>query len=375
VKANNGGDSAVAVGDQIFYTAVSTPKLDKAATGKPFGVALEAIGSGETATIQVRLNGFYFPDGAIGADGLADGAVTLAKLDAIARGSVIVGGDGNAPTALDAKASGQILVGDGTDLKSVPVTGDVTIGATGETTIGAGKVDQRQTDNTHTYETFNASPVVSQVSAAAGAAPDGGDEDVTAMCLGRNMFEYCNYNAQTLLAPTLAADGLLCSLDLTATDGVEYGQGITARSKHAYTVGTSAAWYLKVGLKIVDVSGLAECAVGFRKTDAYNDALDDYTDVACLNVQGGTINIETILNGEATVATDTTKDWADNEEHVLEVYCTSGGVVTYKIDGDAPTKTAAFTFDNTDTVIPFLYIIQDTDTSAVYLQSWECGYQ
>ncbi|MFA5410011.1 MAG: hypothetical protein WC343_14655, partial [Bacilli bacterium] len=75
------------------------------------------------------------------------------------------------------------------------------------------------------------------------------------------------------------------------------------------------------------------------------------------------------------VTTDTTKDWADNEEHVLEVYCTSGGVVTYKIDGDAPTKTAAFTFDNTDTVIPFLYIVQDTDTSAVYLQSWECGYQ
>ncbi len=140
VKANNGGDSAVAVGDQIFYTADSTPKLNKVATGKPFGVALEAIGSGETATIQVRLNGFYFPDGAIGADDLADDAVTLEKLYAITQGSIIVGGTDNAPTALAAGTEGYILVGDGTDLKSVEVTGDVTISNTGVTTIGAGKV-------------------------------------------------------------------------------------------------------------------------------------------------------------------------------------------------------------------------------------------
>ncbi|KFO67852.1 hypothetical protein ER57_07945 [Smithella sp. SCADC] len=147
VKANNGSASAVAVGDQIFYTAESTPKLDKVATGKPFGVALEAIGSGETATIQVRLNGFYFPDGAIATDDLADDAVTLAKLYAIAQGSIIVGGADNAPTALAAKTSGQILIGDGTDLKSVAMSGDVTIGATGATTIGAGKVESSMLAN------------------------------------------------------------------------------------------------------------------------------------------------------------------------------------------------------------------------------------
>ena len=137
VKANNGSPAAVAVGDQIFYTS---GKLDKAATGKPFGVALEAIGSGETATIQVRLNGFYFPDGAIATEDLADDAVTLAKLSAITQGSIIVGGTENAPTALAAETEGYILVGDGNDLKSVAVSGDVTIDATGATTIGAGKV-------------------------------------------------------------------------------------------------------------------------------------------------------------------------------------------------------------------------------------------
>jgi len=71
----------------------------------------------------------------------ADESVTLGMMADLARGSIIVGGtDGNRPTALAAKTSGQILIGDGTDLKSVAVTGDVTISNTGATTIGAGKV-------------------------------------------------------------------------------------------------------------------------------------------------------------------------------------------------------------------------------------------
>jgi len=71
---------------------------------------------------------------------IADDAVTLDKLVNITRGSMLVGGAANAPTELAAKASGQILVGNGTDLKSVAVSGDVTIAANGAVTIGAKKV-------------------------------------------------------------------------------------------------------------------------------------------------------------------------------------------------------------------------------------------
>lgn len=39
-----------------------------------------------------------------------------------------------------AKTSGQLLIGDGTDIKSVAVTGDISITAAGLTAIGAGKV-------------------------------------------------------------------------------------------------------------------------------------------------------------------------------------------------------------------------------------------
>lgn len=84
---------------------------------------ITTIGTGDVATANI-----------------ADDAVTLDKLANITRGSILVGGAADAPTELVAKTSGQILVGDGTDLKSVAVSGDVTLAANGAVTIGAKKV-------------------------------------------------------------------------------------------------------------------------------------------------------------------------------------------------------------------------------------------
>ncbi len=64
-------------------------------------------------------------------------SITNAQLAPITRGSVKVGGAANAPTDLVAKADAQILIGNGMDLISVAVTGDVTIDDTGATTIGS----------------------------------------------------------------------------------------------------------------------------------------------------------------------------------------------------------------------------------------------
>ena len=50
---NGGGNSAVAVGDPIYYVDADTPKLSKKTTGVLFGFALETITSGATATIKV----------------------------------------------------------------------------------------------------------------------------------------------------------------------------------------------------------------------------------------------------------------------------------------------------------------------------------
>lgn len=52
---NNGGNSAVAVGDKLYYDAAENPdELNKDVTnGKLFGYALETIGAGLTDTIKV----------------------------------------------------------------------------------------------------------------------------------------------------------------------------------------------------------------------------------------------------------------------------------------------------------------------------------
>lgn len=70
---------------------------------------------------------------------LAGAAVTataaeLNLLDDITRGSILVGGAAGS-AELDAKTTGQILVGDGTDVVSVAVSGDATLDGTGALTI------------------------------------------------------------------------------------------------------------------------------------------------------------------------------------------------------------------------------------------------
>ena len=74
-------------------------------------------------------------------------AVSLEKMANITRGSIIVGGANNAPTLLDAKTSGRILVGDDTDLASVEVSGDATLAANGTLTIAADAVEASMLNN------------------------------------------------------------------------------------------------------------------------------------------------------------------------------------------------------------------------------------
>jgi hypothetical protein len=53
-----GGNSAVAVGDKLYYVDADTPKISKKVAGTFFGYALEAVTSGATATIRVEVKGF-----------------------------------------------------------------------------------------------------------------------------------------------------------------------------------------------------------------------------------------------------------------------------------------------------------------------------
>lgn len=179
---------------------------------------------------------------------------------------------------------------------------------------------------------------------------------------------------QTILTPTQHANGLDISYDQTDNDGIEINAGSTDRSPAAFTVGTDA-FFGEFEFSIATVAGTDDCAFGFRKTAAHAANIDDLTDMAVLNVIAGDIKIETILNNAATTTTDTTDNWADGETHRLRVEVSRAGAVTYKIDGAAPTVTAAFTFDSGDVVVPFFYMLQANaaQTGAVYAKKLSVG--
>lgn len=199
-----------------------------------------------------------------------------------------------------------------------------------------------------------------------------GDENL--LIFDDNIFEYHVLGTQTISAPVRSATGLNVGMDQTENDGVEVTQGILANSRSAFVVGTSKPFCLKVKFTIPDVSGTDDCLVGFRLAEAYQADVDDYNDMAALNVVSGDIEIHTILNDATTGETDTTDDWANTETHTLEIYVDSNGVTTFKIDGEAPSTTATFTFDDGDTVVPFFYFLHDSDKAdALTLVSWECG--
>lgn len=227
-------------------------------------------------------------------------------------------------------------------------------------------------DSRKSSELFQSNPVTSLVG---GGAAGGTAGNVNALCLGENLFEYHIIGTQAITAPSLTATGLNVCLDDNSGDGMELTQGITAKSKVAFTVGTDA-FYGKCKFSVADVSGAAECAFGFRTAEAYQAAIDDYNNMACLNMQGGAIYIETIDDNGATTSTDTTDTWADGATHTLEVYVSAARAVTYKIDGAAPTITAAFSIDAGDVVIPFFHLKHGTDgAGATVLMEWEVGLQ
>ena len=232
---------------------------------------------------------------------------------------------------------------------------------------------QQTVHNKKTFVTFNTEPTTSKIlgGAATGTA---GDENV--MMLPDAGFEYHILGTQTILAPKMATGGLDVNMDQTANDGIEISQGRQTASKHAYTTGTDGPFFLRVKLSVADVSGADECAIGFRTAAAYQAAIDDYEDMAVLNVIAGAINIETIQDDNATTTTDTTDTVADGVTVELKVRVTAAGVVTYLIDGVAPTTTAAFTFDAATVVVPFFYFLNDADIAgATILQEWECGLE
>lgn len=226
--------------------------------------------------------------------------------------------------------------------------------------------------------------------------PTGTAGDVNTLQVGPYQLQYHVLGTQTILGPKRIDAGLNITQDLTDDDGVEYTLGCedpadtviadTANdSRGTFKVGTDGPFGFALKFTITDVSGTDDCAVGFRKAEAYQGAIDDYDEMAALNAISGDIKIETILNGAATTTTDTTDNWADAETKTLAVIIDSDGSLAqdgtkgkafYFIDGLDVTTNAAtrFKFDNNELVIPFFFFLNATDVSeTLTLIEWESG--
>ena len=167
-------------------------------------------------------------------------------------------------------------------------------------------------------------------------------------------------------APAMTTTGADYSYEQDDDDGIEWRMSDnTCKGREGidrFTVGKQA-FSAELEMSIVDVSGTDDCAFGFAKVEAHAAAIDNRDESAVLNVMSGNITIETILNGGATSVQDTGDDWGDTEVHSLKVLVAKDGAVTYKIDGQAPTTTATFSFDIGEVVTPSFYLLQAADLS------------
>jgi hypothetical protein len=183
---------------------------------------------------------------------------------------------------------------------------------------------------------------------------------------------------QTIKGPVHdPANGWLeIGLDSALGEGVEYvfGGSLDANNPLANVVGSEPGMILKATLQPQTVANIAEMALGFRKAAAFAAAIDNYTDMAVLNVQYDTtaafVRIETILNNATTVTVETGLELADATDIVLEVWL-MGRKVRLFVNGVEFKST--FQFDLGDSVIPFLHWLQVTGGSELRMKALEVG--
>lgn len=177
------------------------------------------------------------------------------------------------------------------------------------------------------------------------------------------------------------AASLDISGDQTANDGVElFGGNLYGMRGKPFIAGSDPAFGMCATLTLADASGTDDLAIGWRENEVFQKAVDSYTDRASIgivtNANPAAIQLETQVGGAGATTTDTTDTWADGATKKLCVLVSAARVVTYTINGVAPSTTAAFTFSASLPVIPFVSMLQHGDfTEEADLTLLEVFYQ
>lgn len=220
-------------------------------------------------------------------------------------------------------------------------------------------INRRVWDGTYWEDNFMVQPISAKVGGGA-ATGTAGDNNVLYTANGE--YEYFVIGTQTTLAPAMDTTNGGLNLVATATSGqgFEFNWGQTTFSPRAFTIGSSPAFFMQAKFIVQDVSGINPLIIGFRKAQAFDATLANYTDFASIGIIGtanpNTIQTSTQLNTGGVVTTNTTQTIADGVAFQLALYVSAAGVVTYQYNYNTPTVVAAtaMTFDTGDVVIPFI---------------------
>jgi len=228
---------------------------------------------------------------------------------------------------------------------------------------------------------FYASPIV-QSAVNTGAAPSGVAGDINLIHLqdGSIMEEFVIV-AQAILAPRMTATGLEIGGDQILANGYEYNWGVDANRRFSFVSQTSAAFFMEATFIVDTVANVEHFFVGFRKNAANNGTYTNYTDAALIGLHPATAAtvaiVGQVLNGGAWAYTNSTDAWANGATIKVRVNVSSAGVVSYLINGAAPTAApAAFTFDAGDILVPCIHFTQAAAAfTPIKLTQLAVGYQ
>ncbi len=378
-----GGTGARIVNLGVGGTGVKTVNIATAAIGN-----IVTIGTVTAAasldllcgTGNFTLEGATASTYAISSTGVNTGTVTIASGTGARTVEIAGGGTGIKTINIGAAATADVIV-----IGTTTAAGSLTLAAgTGDITMSGTvkEIDAEFLFSSGTDLTITQSPIM-QSNATTGGVPTGVTGDINLMYLqdGCLMEQFILGGGQTILAPRMTANGCDIALDQTATEGAEYNFGARANAKHAYTIGTSAAFFIEATVYVTDYSGCSPLMFGFRKVEANNATFADYTDYAAIGINQATSSANATildeLNGTGQTATDTTDALAaEPNSFSVKVLVSSTGVTTFEVDGSAASAAPSYTFDTADVVMPFIHFIQGADLSGeISLQNLKIGFQ
>ncbi len=212
-------------------------------------------------------------------------------------------------------------------------------------------------------------------------APTGTTGNVNICDTGQYRFEYVILGAgQTIVRPVLATDGGYdWGMDQTATEGVEINfASLKQGHPRMFKVGTDKSFYARLRFTMEDASGY-DLSFGFRKNQAYQTAVETYTDFALVRVLGDSssaaaavttiTNLNDATDSTITTTTATVADAADTEIEVRVI----GRRAAFFFNG-AGIGQVNFDFDLTDWLIPDAFLLHTTDVGGQFKTlGFECG--